>query len=548
MNKIVLSDKENKKRNELLNEKPAKIVFKIALPLLLYTFLKMSFQFFDVLTVSQIDHNMVSTALYVSDIQNIFNCLFVSMSIGIGIRISQAFGANDPDTIRQDLSTIFFSIVLIGIAVIGVCIAFSRYILSFFGIPAEMLDVGSIYFSISIFGTIFSGINTLYYASEKARGNTRIVSICNILLLAAKLFCSSAIMFLINRGSISKESAVILVPLSACVSQFLVMTIALNGFFAKDLPFRVSFKYVTFNKEYFIPYLKLITPIYLIKSMIPISKVLCNRQYAVYGSIGLAAFACCNQICSIATTPLDALQDAETTVIAANLGNHQYERVKKIISESFLLMIGIAAVLFTMVSLASETLMSYFSNGDPELLLNIRKLYLIERLDIFFVVLDNTCSAYLFATKKTKFKTISSFFQRFIIRIPLLYLLINYYGFGIEAIALSILISNITASLFTVISYLFIRKQDEKSYETDLNSETAFIDAIRALGRLDAFDSDKGYVNGIVVPTDILDIMKEKYHSDLEIEKITQEYRYALVEARIDELEKEENIYAQLSR
>ena len=80
MNKIVLSDKENKKRNELLNEKPAKIVFKIALPLLLYTFLKMSFQFFDVLTVSQIDHNMVSTALYVSDIQNIlitslFPCL-----------------------------------------------------------------------------------------------------------------------------------------------------------------------------------------------------------------------------------------------------------------------------------------------------------------------------------------------------------------------------------------------------------------------------------------------------------------------------------------
>ena len=468
---ITLSDKEIRKRNELLTERPAKIVFKIALPLLLYTFLKIVFQFFDVLTVSQIDPNMVSTALYVSDIQGIFNCLFISMSIGTGIRISQAFGANDPEAIRRDLSTTFFSIVFIGHIAVAVFIAFSKPILSFFRIPAEMLEIGSIYSSISIFGTVFGGINTLYYASEKARGHTRIVSICNILLLAAKLGCSSAIMFLISKGSISKESAVILVPLSACISQFLVMVIALHGFFTKDSPYKVSFKYAAFNKDFFIPYIRLTAPVFLIKSMTPVSKVICNSQYAFYGSIGLTAFACCNQMCSIVTTPLDGLQDAEITVIAANLGDHRYERVKKIVKESLLLTLGIAAVLFIMVSLASETLISYFANGDTELLINIRKLYRIERLDVFFIALDETCSAYLFAAKKTKFKTISTFFQRIIIRIPLLYILINHFSLGIEAIALSILISNISASLFTVISYFCIRKQEERSKEADLNTQ-----------------------------------------------------------------------------
>ncbi|MBP5280806.1 MAG: hypothetical protein J6Z03_10010, partial [Erysipelotrichaceae bacterium] len=100
MSNITLSDKESRKRNELLNERPVKIVFKTALPLLFYTFLKTAFLFFDVLTVSKIDHNMVSASLYITDIQNIFEYLFISMAIGVGIRISQAFGANDTDAIR----------------------------------------------------------------------------------------------------------------------------------------------------------------------------------------------------------------------------------------------------------------------------------------------------------------------------------------------------------------------------------------------------------------------------------------------------------------
>ncbi|MBO7676420.1 MAG: hypothetical protein J6S49_02785, partial [Erysipelotrichaceae bacterium] len=243
--------------------------------------------------------------------------------------------------------------------------------------------------------------------------------------------------------------------------------------------------------------------------------------------------------------PIEAMQDPITTVVAANLGNHQDKRVKKTLSESLLLMLGFAVILFTIVSLASETLMSYFANGDPLLLMNIRKLYLIERLDILFVALDITCSSYLFATKKTRLKTICSFFQLFIVRIPLLYLLINRLGMGIEAIALSILISNISATLFTVIVYFLVRKQDESSRETELSARNALIDAVKVLGRLDAFDSDEGYANGINVPTDILEIMKETFNCDLEIEQLSQEYRYALVEARIEELEKQENIYAQ---
>ena len=159
------------------------------------------------------------------------------------------------------------------------------------------------------------------------------------------------------------------------------------------------------------------------------------------------------------------------------------------------------------------------------------------------MALDCIFTAYLFATKKTKLKTVSSFLQRFVIRIPLLYFLINHFGFGIEAIALSILISNIGATLFTIISYLYISRTYERKLKENEHAETRLIDAVRALGRLDAFDTDKGYSEGIKVPIDLIELMKETFAVNIKTDTLVNEYRYALVEARIDELEKQENSY-----
>ena len=543
MSNTSFSAKEQKKRYELLNERPAWIIFKTAMPLLFFSFMKVAFQFFDVLTISKIDQNMVSTALFVSDIQSILDCLFMAMAIGVGIRISQAFGAGDFDSIKRDLSTVFFAIIFISLFLVLICIPFAKPILRFFMIPEEMLEIGSTYFSISIFSAIFAAVNVLYFASEKARGRTKVVSVCNIVQLITKLFFNFIIMYLINQNVLNKEHAVILLPLSVCVSQFLIMLFAFRGLFSKDSPFRVSFRSASFDKEFLSSYFKLTLPVILIKSMTPLAKVICNSQYAVFGSIGLAAFSCCNKICSIATAPLDALQDAETAVIAANIGNRKYERVRKTMHDSLWLVCGISIILFAVVFFVSETLIRYFAGGNEELLKNIRILYSIEKLDFIFMALDCIFTAYLFATKKTKLKTVSSFLQRFVIRIPLLYFLINHFGFGIEAIALSILISNIGATLFTIISYLYISRTYERKLKENEHAETRLIDAVRALGRLDAFDTDKGYSEGIKVPIDLIELMKETFAVNIKTDTLVNEYRYALVEARIDELEKQENSY-----
>ena len=542
MSNIALSDKEFRKRTELLNERPARIVFKTALPLLFYSFMKMAFLFFDTLTVSKIDQSMVSTTLFISDIQSLLEFLFFSMSISIGIRISRSFGAGDFQSIRRDLSTIFFTILFISGILVLICTVFSRPILSFFSIPEELLGMGSTYFSISIFSTIFAAVNTLFFASEKARGRTKTVSVCNIMLLVSKLLFNSLVMYLVRSGTVNVEHAIILLPLSVCVSQLMITLVALRALFSKDSDFKVSWKNTSFSREFFVPFIKLMMPILLIKSMTPFSKVICNSQYAVFGSVGLAAYVFSNKICSIVTTTLDALQDAETTVIAANIGNHRYERVRRTVSDSLWLFLAISTGLFTIVSLFSETLMNYFAGNDVELLRSVRTLYLIQRLDFLFMAADSVFTAYLFATKKTKLKTISSFLQKYAVRIPLLYYLINHYGMGIEAIAWSILISNISASLFTFVSYLFITRYYEGKLKANDQAETRLIDAVRTLGRLDALDSNKAGTPGIIVPTDIIELMKENFAVNIETDKLVDEYRFALVEARIDELEKQEII------
>ena len=292
-------EKEQKRRRELLTLRPAKVVFTTALPLLAYSLLSMALQFFDVLTVSKIDQNMVSTVSFVGDIQNIVDVLFMSMSVGLGIRISQAFGAGDTEAIKRDISTIFFFVILVSISFISFCILFSNSILKFCGIPTEILDMGSKYFSFSILTSFISSINVIYFASQKARGRTKVVSLCNMLLLILKLGNNLLVMHTINNGILSKESAVVLLPMATFFSQLAIWLIAMYGLLRKDSIYRVSTKYVHYNKEFFLPFFKLTLPIMLIKVINQVSKIICNSQYAVYGSAGLAAFACCNKICSL---------------------------------------------------------------------------------------------------------------------------------------------------------------------------------------------------------------------------------------------------------
>ena len=534
--------KDEQTRQELLQGRPLKVQLKIAFPLLLYSAVSLAFQFFDTLTVANIDQSMVSIVLLVSDIQMMFNLIFVSISIGIGIRISRHFGANDRKAISEDVSTVFFFTVMLSAAILIICILFSKQIMQLVGFPLELRSLGQIYFSLNIIGILFSSINTIYFACEKARGNTRIVSLCNTYILAMKVLLNYIVLLLIRNGTFDTSASAYLLPIVSCISFGSVAIVSLKGFLNKNSILKVSWKDVRFDKKFFIPFFTLIFPITIEKALTQMSKVICNSLYGVFGSIGLAAFACFGRISSLYATLLTAFQDSETTLISANLGNQQYDRVNKIIKDSALLTGAVGTVLFTIIAVFSKTLIGYFSKGDPMLAKYIYDIYSVQRWDFLFIIIDHVCTGYLYSIKKAKFISLVNFVKLFLIRIPLFIILTRYLNAGIEAIGIVILVSNAIDGIVTYFIYLKNKKEFDTQVKKEADSNERLLMAIRSLATYDVFDSniinDKN-----AVPTEVLSIMKENYQASLNDEELIEAYRYALIEARIDELEKEERVY-----
>ena len=130
----------------------------------------------------------------------------------------------------------------------------------------------------------------------------------------------------------------------------------------------------------------------------------------------------------------------------------------------------------------------------------------------------------------------------FLIRIPLFIILTRYLNAGIEAIGIVILVSNAIDGIITYFIYLKNKKEFDMQVKKESDSNERLLMAIRSLATYDVFDSniinDKN-----AVPTEVLSIMKENYQASLNDEELIEAYRYALIEARIDELEKEEKVY-----
>lgn len=534
-------ERERKKRQELLTMEPARLLLKTALPLLMYSCIQIAFQFFDVLTVANISRNMVSTVLLAGDLQMIFNMIFISASVAVGIRISHAFGAGDMKQIRRDISTVFFLTLFIVSLVLGITLPASPVLLRLCAFPEELISSGSVYFSISMVSLFFNSINQVYFATEKARGNTRLVSRCNMISLIVKVLLNAVILYLVRHSLVDLSVVAYLLPAASCAAQAAVSAVSFHGFFSRKSMFRVHWKDTTFTRTFFKDFAKLSLPLIAERVLISSAKTICNGFYAVFGSPGLAAFACSGRIASLITMPLTSFQDAETTVTAVNLGNRRYDRVEVIFRKTALIIFTVAAALFTAVWLASGHLIAYFAKGDAQLAENIARIYSIQRWDFVFVAIDSICCGCLYAMKKTKLPTIVNFIKLFVVRIPLFLLMTRILGMGIEAIAWAILLSNMFDAVMSVFFLIRGRRSFAKAVRQEESANSRLRSAIQALGRLDAFDWQPG--KGTAgVPGDLMLTMRESMGGTLTEQEMTEAYRYALVEARIDELEKTERM------
>lgn len=458
-----LSIKEATRRQMMLAGSQLKILLLISLPLVFYNSLNQVFQLIDTIIAANMSAGVISTVSFVNQIEKMLMAIGSGLSIGGGILIARAYGSGDMDKVHRNISTLFFMTLFIGATVLAVVIPLMYPILRLFRMPSELIVQGTVYSIIVVVSIIFQLINTIYFAIQKSRGNTKVIMMGNFLVLAIKSSLNITTMHLIKSGIIQNEIGIYCLPVATVLAHLTLSVIALHNLISKKNPFYVRLRFCTFKKDFIFPLSNLSIPVFLEKFVFAFGKALVNSMCASFGTTVVGALGVSDRICGLSTNPITGFQEAESSLVSNNIGNKNVERAISFFYRTVILVSIYVLVFFAITGIFKDDIIGIFAKGDPYFASEIEKIYMFERFDTILTGLNTAVMGLLYGFGLTKISMVINIARLFVYRIPPLLIFMNLGNFreilGTKAVGISMLVSNgLTGITSGIVAFILIRK------------------------------------------------------------------------------------------
>lgn len=457
--RISLSEKESRRRDMILNGGMVKTIFYIALPLVFYNSLHQVFQLIDTLIAANMSAGVVSTVSFISQIETMLYAVGSGLSVGGSIIISRSYGSGDMEKVRSQISTLFFTGIAVASFILLLAIPFAYPFLKLLRMPQDLIGQGTIYFMLAIGAIVFQFINVIYLATEKSRGNTKVIMYCNMLVMVIKTVLNFCAINLMKAGFVSLNTAMLLLPVATILAQASLTAIAVFNLTNKKNPLRISIKKCLFKQTFIQPLANLSIPIFLEKFIFAFGKVIVNSMCASMGSTVVGALGVSNRLGGFSTNPPAGFQEAESSLISQNLGNQNLKRALGIFYRTLFINLGIASFFFAIMLTFKDSIIFMFAKGDAAFAEQINAIYTYECWDSVLVSINASVMGLLYGFGKTRISMVLNLIRLFVYRIPPLFILLHFTNIGIPAVGMAMLISNgmvgITAG---IVAIWFIRK------------------------------------------------------------------------------------------
>ena len=237
-----VSQKDEQFRNYALNGAPMKVLINTCLPLALFQALQSIFKTLDTLMASHIGADEVSAVAALSQITLMITALGAGLAVGGCIKISEAYGRGDYDTVRTRVATVYAMAVAVSIVVAAVLIPFAPQFLRLLKTPENLIEAGVGYFRIEILTLVINFFNTVYIAIERSRGHAKKILKLNMAIILVKLGLSALFVY-------GMEGGLVLVAIATLVSQVILLGYALISMSRDEGAFRFDFRNIRWKSR-----------------------------------------------------------------------------------------------------------------------------------------------------------------------------------------------------------------------------------------------------------------------------------------------------------
>ena len=464
--------REARRRDEILHGNLFSTIIMVCLPIALYVFFNSFYSLLDSVMCATISAGSVSDVAILAQIKNMVNAFGSGIAGGGAVLVSRYYGAGRMDKARHAsgncvavslIASAFICIVLIPLA--GVICRAS-------GCTGE--DTG-LYFSLQMFELAVVAINTIFIGLEKVKGNSKRILALNILVLIIKLSLNVIFIYLI------KVDSIVWLEVSSIIAQCSLLAYALTTLFSERNALRIRPKDLKPKKKYISPILKLSIPIFLGKFVMNLGKFIVNLLSNIfYGEatqgLIVGALAVSNNLNGLITSPANAFEEGESTIVSQNIGAKNYKRtfdafVRTSVIVLTFSMIGFILVRFVflddLANLFSVTRSSDIGEIQKGQLLveYIKEVFVYDCLSIPTLGVTSCVLGLLYGYGKTALSTLLNF-SRIATRILTLVILYNS-GMNYTAVGVAMGISNIIIMLLSILFFVifFIQENPLKKQE-----------------------------------------------------------------------------------
>ncbi|MGN1181233.1 MAG: MATE family efflux transporter [Suilimivivens sp.] len=298
------------------------------------------------------------------------------MANGVGIIISQYFGAGNDSGVKKAIANAVYimasSALLMG--VIG--LVFSRKLLTFLNTPENILDDSTLYMQIMCVGILAVALYNCIAAILRAVGDSKtplyfliVASILNIIL--DLLFVRSLNMGVAGAG------------IATIISQLLAGIGSLAFAIWKNPYFKIEKEQMKAEKTIIVQCVRMGVPLAFQTSLIAISCVVLQSVVNTFGSVVVAAFTATSRIEQLVQQPYNSLGMAVSTYTGQNIGAGKIDRVKKGLWKGMAIMAIFTMLMFPLAQFGGEFIMKLFVNEEEVIALGSQALKITSWFYLF---------------------------------------------------------------------------------------------------------------------------------------------------------------------
>ncbi len=340
---------------DLTEGTPWKRIIEFAIPMLIGNVAQQFYNTADSIIVGRyIGDNALAAVGSASPILNLLLVLFVGISVGASIMVSQYFGAKDREKLSHTIGICISLTAIASIAIMVVGPLISRPLLSLLNTPESIINWSTDYLNIFFIGCAgFAYFNIL---AGVLRGLGDSVSALVYLLISTALNVVLDILFVakFNMGVSGVAYATI-------ISQSFSAILTIRKLMKNKISFDLNLKMLKLNKEYTYKIIKLGLPSGLTQAIFSFAMIIVQSLTNSFGEMVIAANVIIMRVDGFAMMPNFSFGSAMTTFTGQNIGAGKIERVEKGTKQGVMIAVSVSTTLTILLLIFGKHLMGIFT-------------------------------------------------------------------------------------------------------------------------------------------------------------------------------------------